>query len=81
MAKEKPELLAYDYPLMAMFWTMTMFFMWALWVFTVIWCFIDNFRRADHSGGTKALWTLSIILVPVVGVIAYLTARPRVAVE
>ena len=24
-------MLAYDYPLMAMFWTMTIFFLWAAW--------------------------------------------------
>lgn len=73
-------MLAYDYPLMAVFWSMTIFFMWVALIFTVIWCFIDNFRRHDHSGGTKALWTLSIVFVPVVGVLAYLTSRPR-AVE
>ena len=44
-------MLAYDYPLLGIFWSMMFFFFWAAWIFTVIWCFIDNFRRHDHSGG------------------------------
>jgi hypothetical protein len=70
-------MLAYTYPLLGVFWTMTMFFLWASWIFAVIWVFIDNFRRHDHSGLAKALWTIAIIFVPVLGVFAYLIARPR----
>jgi predicted PurR-regulated permease PerM len=72
-------MLAYDYPILGLFWTMTMFFLWAAWIFVVIWCFIDNFRRHDHSGGAKALWTLLIVFIPVIGVLAYLITRPQVA--
>jgi uncharacterized membrane protein len=38
---------------------------------------IDNFRRNDHSGWVKAGWTLFIIFVPLIGVLAYMIARPR----
>jgi len=69
-------MLAYDYPLLGIFWTMMMFFIWAAWIFVVVWVFIDNFRRRDRSGGAKALWTLLIIFVPVIGVLAYMIARP-----
>jgi hypothetical protein len=69
-------MLAYDYPLLGVFWTMMFFALWAAWIFAVIWVFIDNFRRRDHSGFAKALWTLAIIFVPIVGVCAYLIARP-----
>jgi predicted PurR-regulated permease PerM len=70
-------MLAYDYPLLGAFWTMTFFFLWAAWIFAVIWVFVDNFRRRDHSGWAKALWTLVIIFVPVVGVLVYIIVRPR----
>ena len=70
-------MLAYDYPLLGVFWTMTFFFLWAAWIFTVIWCFIDNFRRRDHSGLAKAVWTLVIIVVPIICVLAYLISRPN----
>ena len=69
-------MLAYDYPLLGIFWTMMLFFIWAAWIFVVVWVFIDNFRRHDHSGLAKALWTVLIVFVPIIGVLAYLIARP-----
>ena len=69
-------MLAYDYPLLGVFWTICIFSLWAMWIFAVIWVFIDNFRRTDHSGWAKALWALGIIFVPVIGVFAYLVTRP-----
>jgi hypothetical protein len=69
-------MLAYDYPLLGAFWTIFIFSMMVLWVFTVIWVFIDNFRRKDHSGWAKALWFLFIVFVPVIGVLAYIVTRP-----
>jgi len=70
-------MLAYDYPILGAFWTMTFFFLWAAWIFAVIWVFIDNFRRHDHSGFAKAVWAIVIIFVPVIGVFAYIVSRPR----
>jgi predicted PurR-regulated permease PerM len=70
-------MLAYDYPLLGLFWTISLFFIWAAWIFTAIWVFIDNFRRHDHSGVAKALWFIAIIFVPVIGVFAYIISRPR----
>ena len=65
-----PPMLAYDYPLLGVFWTMMFFFLWASWLFAAIWAFIDNFRRQDHSGLAKAAWAIFIILVPLLGVFA-----------
>jgi hypothetical protein len=73
-------MLAYDYPLLGVFWTMTIFFMWAAWLFAAIWAFIDNFRRHDHSGLAKAVWAIVIILVPLFGVFVYVVSRPRLEV-
>ena len=69
-------MLAYDYPLLGVFWTVMMFSLWMLWIFIVIWAFIDNFRRHDHHGVAKGLWFLFILFIPVIGVLAYLIARP-----
>ena len=49
-------MLAYDYPLLGVFWSLFIFSILVLWIFTVIWVFIDNFRRHDHHGVAKALW-------------------------
>ena len=73
-------MLAYDYPLLGVFWTMTIFFMWAAWLFAAIWAFIDNFRRPDHSGVAKAVWAIVIILIPLFGVFVYVVSRPRLEV-
>jgi hypothetical protein len=70
-------MLGYDYPLLGVFWSLMFFAIYVLWIFTVIYVFIDNFRRHDHHGGAKALWALFIILVPFIGVLAYIVARPR----
>jgi len=69
-------MLAYDYPMAGIIWSMFVFAMFFLWVFIVIWIFIDNFRRTDHSGWAKAIWFLLIVFVPVIGVLAYVITRP-----
>jgi hypothetical protein len=44
-----------------------------VWGFTLF----DVFRRDDIGGASKALWVAVIILVPFVGTLVYLVARPR----
>ena len=73
---EEDPMLAYDYPLLGVFWSLFMFALFVLWIFIVIWAFIDNFRRTDHHGVAKALWFLFIVFVPIIGVLAYLITRP-----
>ena len=57
-------------------WWMILFCVFVIWVFVVIHVFVDNFRRQDHGGFAKAMWTVLIIFLPVLGVIIYLIARP-----
>ena len=62
------------------FWQLVMLMVWfavfALWVFIVIATFVDLLRRNDLSGWAKVLWTILIVLLPLVGVLGYLIARP-----
>jgi hypothetical protein len=44
--------------------------------FGIIYAFVDNFRRRDHSGWAKAGWALLILVVPFFGMLIYLIARP-----
>jgi hypothetical protein len=37
---------------------------------------VDVIRRLDLGGGRKAMWILSVIVLPVVGTLIYLMARP-----
>ena len=63
-------------------WWMVIFFVWVMWIFVVINVFIDNFRRRDHHGFAKAMWTILIVFLPILGVVSYLIARPsETAVE
>ena len=69
-------MIAYSFPLLSLFWSMLMFAGLVLVVFVIIWCFIDNFRRKDHSGAAKAAWTIVILLIPIIGAVIYILVRP-----
>ena len=43
-----------------------------MWAFALI----DIFRRDDIGGGTKALWVICVIVLPFLGTLIYLIARP-----
>ena len=52
-----------------------MIFLWVIWIWVLIWVFIDIFRSQDLSGWAKALWFLFVLFIPVIGVLVYLIAR------
>ena len=64
-----------SYPLLNVFWTMFEFFLWIIWIWILIWIFIDIFRSHDLSGWAKALWFLFVLFIPLIGVLVYLIAR------
>jgi hypothetical protein len=68
--------LAYDYPLLGVFWTLVLASLFFLVIFVIVWALFDNFRRRDHGGWAKALWFLFILFLPLFGVFCYLIARP-----
>ena len=68
-------MLAYDFPLLSMFWTLMWWFLWVAWILLVIRVIADIFRSHDMGGGGKALWTLFVVIIPWLGVLAYLIAR------
>ena len=68
--------LGYDFPLLSMMIVVAWWFFLFAVFFAVIWAFIDNFRRHDHSGWAKAGWALVILIIPLLGTLIYLIARP-----
>jgi len=62
-------------------WAMVVFFFW----FTFIWIFIalfaDIFRRDDLSGWAKAGWILLLVILPFIGALIYIIARPKVTAQ
>jgi len=55
---------------------MAIFFAWVIWIWLLILVLSDNFRRRDHGGFAKAMWTLFVIFTPLLGVLVYMIARP-----
>jgi hypothetical protein len=78
IAKE-PNVLAYDYPLLGVFWSLAILFMFVIVGFIVVYTLVDNLRRADHSGLAKAGWTLLIVVIPLLGALVYILSRPEMA--
>jgi len=70
-------MLAADYPFLDVMWTIFIFFAWIIFIWLLIMVLADNFRRTDHSGWAKAGWTLFVIFVPVLGILVYMIARPK----
>ena len=62
-------------PLLDLFWTMLWFFIFAALIWLVIVILTDVFRSPDLSGWAKALWTLVIVLLPLLGAFIYLLIR------
>ena len=58
-------------------WAMFVFFLWiqVIWVFIRV--FADIFHRRDLSGVGKAGWILLLVVVPFLGALIYLIARPK----
>ena len=68
-------MLAYDYPILGLFWSMLFFFVWISWLVIFFHVVIDIFRSHDMGGFAKAGWLLLVVLLPLLGVLIYVLAR------
>ncbi len=62
-------------PLLDVFWSMLLFFLFFLWIWLLISLFGDIFRSDDLSGWGKAGWVIFLILVPFLAALIYVIAR------
>ncbi|MEU9465878.1 SHOCT domain-containing protein [Streptomyces avermitilis] len=69
--------LAYDYPLLSVFWSMLVFFLWIMWFILLFRIIVDIFRDDDMSGWAKTGWLVLVILLPFLGVFVYVIARGK----
>jgi general stress protein CsbA len=67
--------IAADYPFLDVVLTMVIFFTWVVWIWMMILVLSDVFRRRDISGWSKAAWIVFLIILPFIGVLAYLIAQ------
>ena len=63
---------ASSYPFLKVLWDILIIFAWILFIWVAIIAFTDLFRRRDISGWGKAAWVIFIVLIPWIGVLAYL---------
>ena len=64
-------------PLLDLFWTMLMFFLFFLWIWILITVFMDIFRSEDLGGWAKAAWIVFVVVLPWLGVLIYLIVRGK----
>ena len=66
-----------DYDFGDFLWTTLVFFFWFMLIWIFIGVFADLFRRNDLSGWAKAGWLVLIFIIPFIGILIYMIARPK----
>ena len=67
--------LAADWGVGQVLYSFIWFVLFFIWIWLAITVFADIFRSHDLSGVTKALWVITVIVFPYVGVLVYLIVR------
>ena len=62
-------------PILDLFWTILIIFLWFAWLMVVFNTIVDLFRNDDMGGVAKGFWALFIILIPWLGVLIYLITQ------
>jgi len=70
-------IVAADYPLLNVFWTIIIVFAWVAWFWVLIIVISDLFSRHDIGGWAKALWMLFVIVVPFLGIFIYVISQGK----
>jgi type VI protein secretion system component VasK len=68
-------LLAAEFNVAQVFWSILWFFLFFLFIMLVFYIFGDIMRSHDLGGWGKALWAIFIIFVPFLGIFLYLIIR------
>ena len=63
------------------FWYMLVFFLWIMFFWIFISVVADIFRRDDIGGWKKAGWLVLIVILPFLGILIYVIARPKVTAQ
>jgi hypothetical protein len=63
--------------LLQFFWYMFIFYLFFMVIWMFIQIFADIFRRENLSGWGKAGWIFLICILPFIGILAYVIARPK----
>jgi Phospholipase_D-nuclease N-terminal len=66
-----------DWSFFDVVWSIFIFFFWVMFFWMFISVFSDIFRRDDLSGWGKAAWIFLIFVLPFLGILIYMIARPK----
>jgi hypothetical protein len=66
-----------DYPLVDLLWTFVLFFGLMVYFWLLITVFADLFRRHELSGWAKTGWIVFVLVLPLIGALAYLISQGR----
>jgi hypothetical protein len=70
-------LLLEDFSFWEIIWYMVIMFFWVMAIWIFIGLFADIFRRRDIGGWGKAGWVALLFIVPFLGALIYIIARPK----
>lgn len=66
---------ATSYPLLEAFWTILIFFAFVVWLWILFLVVADVVARVDLTGWGKVGWITLVVVLPYVGVLAYVVAH------
>ena len=61
-------------PLLNLFSTMLILFLWVIWIWILIWCSSTSSAVMTCPAGPRP-WFVFVLFIPVIGVLVYLIAR------
>jgi hypothetical protein len=64
-------------PVLEFIWYMFIFYIWFMVIWMFIQVFADIFRRENLTGWGKAGWIGLLFVLPFIGIIIYMVARPK----
>jgi energy-coupling factor transporter transmembrane protein EcfT len=64
-------------PILEFLWWMLMFYLFFMIIMMFVQIFADIFRRENLSGWGKAGWIFLIFVLPFIGILIYMIARPK----
>ena len=63
------------HPFLNIIWSFFIIFIWFAWFMLLFRIIADVFRRHDIGGGMKAVWTILVIFLPLLGSLIYLISQ------
>ena len=62
-------------------WSMSIFFLWMMFIWMFVALFFDVIRRKDIGGVAKIIWIIVMFWLPFIGILAYIAMRPATAAD